>query len=311
MFWRSHHYCCHDCYHPWRSFRRGMVAMLILAFAVIGLLDYPAPGHGHPGHASSSATPVASNEARRHQRPTARHPRRESGAPRPAVRRHAHTDHQHATKHNGDHGKTTARRAAPARPATKHRSSAAGATIATADEGLNWRDFHGIELPVSAAAGPRHSRAGLAWGFADDPGGALIAAVNIAVRTSAEWGPAVFGPMISQQVTGPAKPALLRAGNRTWARLRAASPGKNPPVTQATAVEEAYRFTAYTPTAASVDLVTAGPCSDGIGVDVVTRLRVVWRHGDWRLIAPPGGDWAKVSAQVSSLAGYTIFPAAR
>jgi hypothetical protein len=183
--------------------------------------------------------------------------------------------------------------------------------MATADEGLSWRDFHGIDLPVSATAGPRHSQAGLASGYAHDPGGALVAAVNIAVRTSAEWGPAIFGRTVSLQVTGPAKAALLRADTRAWAQLGAASPGKNGQVTQATAVEEAYRFTAYTEAAASVDLVTAGPGSDGIGVDVVTRLRVTWRHGDWRLVAPPGGDWARVSAQVSSLAGYTIFPAAR
>ena len=47
FFWRSD--CCYHCerYHTWRSFRRGMAAMFILAFAVLGLLDYP---HGHHLH---------------------------------------------------------------------------------------------------------------------------------------------------------------------------------------------------------------------------------------------------------------------
>ena len=50
--------------------------------------------------------------------------------------------------------------------------------------GLRWYDFYGVELPFSAMAGPRDTRRGGAAGFAHDPLGALLAAVNIGVRAS-------------------------------------------------------------------------------------------------------------------------------
>jgi hypothetical protein len=80
---------------------------------------------------------------------------------------------------------------------------------------------------------------------------------------------------------------------------------------QPPAAEAAFRFTAYSQNAAGIDLITAGVASDGTAVLAVTRLRVLWRHGDWRLEAPPGGDWATVSSAITSLAGYTILPAER
>jgi hypothetical protein len=72
--------------------------------------------------------------------------------------------------------------------------------------------------------------------------------------------------------------------------------------------EEAFRWVAYTPASAAVDLVSAGPGSQGVTVRAVTRVEAVWDAGDWRVIAPPGGDWASSAARLSSLDGYTIFP---
>jgi hypothetical protein len=40
----------------------------------------------------------------------------------------------------------------------------------------------------------------------------------------------------------------------------------------------------------------------------VTRIGVLWSGGDWRVIAPPGGDWGNAALRLSSLSGYTIFP---
>ena len=40
----------------------------------------------------------------------------------------------------------------------------------------------------------------------------------------------------------------------------------------------------------------------------VTRVEVVWDGADWRVIAPPGGDWGNASSLLTSLNGYTIFP---
>jgi hypothetical protein len=34
----------------------------------------------------------------------------------------------------------------------------------------------------------------------------------------------------------------------------------------------------------------------------------VWRRGDWRVVAPPGGTWASSETTASSLRDYTAFP---
>ena len=74
-------------------------------------------------------------------------------------------------------------------PARATRPAPAAAPIEVA--GLRWLGFHGMQLPISAHDGPRDTRGGLASGFTDTPTGALLAAVNIGVRTAAQWGPAI------------------------------------------------------------------------------------------------------------------------
>ena len=175
--------------------------------------------------------------------------------------------------------------------------------------GWRWADFHGIALPVSAQDGPRDTRGGLASGFTGTPSGALLAAINIGVRTAAQWGPAIYAPTITRQVTGPDQAALLRNQAAAYAQLRAAAharPGQ--PAGRGYAAVAAYRFAACTPTDATADVVTAGPGSDGTTVLAATRIEVVRLHGDWRVVAPPGGDWASSATAISSLSGYRIFP---
>jgi hypothetical protein len=210
---------------------------------------------------------------------------------------------------------TTRRTTSPAagtRIRTTGSARAADLPLAAAGTGLTWSGFHGIALPGSAHDGPHHTRGGLAWGFSDTPRGALLAAVNIAVRTAAQWGPAIYQPTIRRQVTGPAARTLLAADASGYAALRAAArvrPGQ--PAGRAYAVEAAYRFTAYGPRTAAVDIVTEGPASIGTTVLAVTRIRLAWQRGDWRVIAPPGGDWASSATATSSLSGYTTFPSER
>jgi len=176
---------------------------------------------------------------------------------------------------------------------------------------VSWTNFHGIDLPVSTPAGPRAMRNGLASGFARSPAGALLAAINIAVRTAARWGPAIFRPTITQQVTGPAAGALLRADTDAYAQLRTTPHDNSKAASSSQAVEEAYRFVAYTPAAAIVEVVTTSQGASGSLVLVMTRLRVAWLRGDWRLYAPPDGDWANAATAISSLAGYTLLSAGR
>src|SRR5262249_14504728 len=89
----------------------------------------------------------------------------------------------------------------PAVPASSGGASAAPRQVSLG--GLRWSDFHGVRLPSSPADGPRETNGGLASGYSDTPLGALLAALNIAVRANAQWGPPIFGPTIRHQVTGP------------------------------------------------------------------------------------------------------------
>jgi hypothetical protein len=218
--------------------------------------------------------------------------------------RPARTRPPHAQPPATAHKKPHAARRAPARPPN--------ASPAAAGQDLSWAGFHGIQLPASATAGPRHAGGGLASGFADTPAGALLAAINIGVRTSAQWGPAIFQPTITRQVTGPDQAALLHAEASAYASLRAAAhvrPGQ--PAGRGYAAEVAWRFDAWTPAVATVDVVSAGPGSNGTTVLAATRIQVLWQRGDWRVLAPPGGNWGSSAAAISSLTGYTIFPGER
>jgi len=175
--------------------------------------------------------------------------------------------------------------------------------------GLRWSDYHGVRLPSSPAAGPRHTRSGLAWGFSDTPLGALLAALDIAVRANAQWGPDVFVPTIGNQLTGPDAAALMASCQAGYGQAsQAAHITGGRPLGNADVTEEAFRWVGWSPADATVDLVSAGPGSQGVTVRASTRVEVVWQGGDWRVVAPPGGDRGNAAARLSSLAGYTLFP---
>ena len=215
------------------------------------------------------------------------------------------------TRGHGQQRTSTVSAQAPS-PSGSSAPAAAAGTLTTAGQGVAWADFHGIALPVSAQAGPHHTRDGLAWGFHDTPRGALLAAVNIGVRTAALWGPAIYTPTVSQQVTGPGKAALLNADSSDYAALRAAAHVQaGQPAGRAYAAEAAYLFTLWSPARAVVDIVTEGPGTSGGTVLAATRIEVIWRGGDWQVVAPPRGDWGNAATRVTSLTGYTTFPAER
>ena len=201
-------------------------------------------------------------------------------------------------------------------PGPGHRPSAPSAPGTSAPRlprvslaGLRWSGYHGVQLPSSPAAGPHHTANGLAWGFADTPLGALLAALNIAVRANAQWGPDVFVPTIGNQVTGPDAAALMASCQADYGQAsQAAHITGGQPLGNAHVTEEAFRWAGWSPADATVDLVSAGPGSQGVTVRASTRVEVVWQGGDWRIVAPPGGDWGNAAAQLTSLDGYTVFP---
>ncbi len=205
----------------------------------------------------------------------------------------------------GAAGSSAAPRRSPAASAPAGGSQLPQVSLA----GLRWSYYHGVELPSSPAAGPRDTGGGLASGFTDTPLGALLAALNIAVRANAQWGPDIYGPTIRDQVTGPDAAALLSGCQADYAQAsQAAHITGGAPLGNAYVSEEAFRWVAWTPSDATVDLVSAGPGSQGTTVQATTRVEVVWSGGDWQVVAPPGGDWGNAAAELSSLSGYTVFP---
>ncbi len=174
---------------------------------------------------------------------------------------------------------------------------------------VRWSGFYGVELPVSAQAGPSGTSGGVATGFAHSPLGALLAAVNIGVRANAQWGPRIFTAVIRGQVTGPDAAALLASCQAAYDQAaQSAGVTGGQPLGTVDVTEEAFRWITYTPAAAILDLAVAGPGAGGATVRASVQMQVIWDGGDWKVVAPPGGDWGTSAAGLSSLAGYTAFP---
>ncbi|HEU5023622.1 MAG TPA: hypothetical protein VFV01_01750 [Spirillospora sp.] len=172
--------------------------------------------------------------------------------------------------------------------------------------GMAWRDYHGVVLPYSAGDGPRIVRGDLASGFARTPLGALLAAVHVAVRANAQWGPKVFEPTIEDQVVGPDAASLLAATQGQYDKQRGHLRGGEA-LGRAYAVLEGFRWQGYSSDTASLDLVSAGPGDSDVTARAVTRLQLQWRDDDWRVVAPPGGTWGGSATSIPSPDGYVRF----
>lgn len=167
----------------------------------------------------------------------------------------------------------------------------------------------GAVVPVSATAGPARTAGGLASGYADTPAGAVIAAVNIAVRVSGQLGPAIFVPTISRQVTGTAAQELLSAAWQEYSQAGGSQPSAaGGPAGPATAAVTAFQVTAWSPGQADITLTAAA--SPGSHEQVTVPLRLQWLGGDWRLVAPPGGDFTASPAASRVPSGFTALPGA-
>jgi len=179
--------------------------------------------------------------------------------------------------------------------------------ISISTSGWHAVSLDGTLVPESPQSGPAYGPWPLAAGFADDQAGAVLAAVNIAARTSGQLGPDIFTATISRQVTGTAAAALLSAAWKDYA----AAVGTHPPASTggpagtADASARAVRLAAWTPAAATVDVLAGA--DNGTGPGLVIPLQVRWIAGDWRLVAPPGGVFTGTPA-AADLAGFTALP---
>ena len=180
-------------------------------------------------------------------------------------------------------------------------------TIAVSTAGWRAVNLDGTEVPLSQQAGPQQGPWPLAAGFADTPAGAVLAAVNIAVRTSGQLGPAIFQPTIAQQVTGPGAGALLSAAENDYATAARQNPPTSTggPAGTANASARAFRLTSWTAATADIDVLAGA--DNGSGPGAVVHVQVRWLDGDWRLVAPTSGVLAATAAK-ADLQGFTPLP---
>ncbi len=192
-------------------------------------------------------------------------------------------------------------------PARTPGSPAAGpAAVSTA--GWYAVALDGTVVPASRQAGPGKGPWPLAAGFADSPAGAVLAAVNIAVRSGGQAGPDIFAATISRQVTGPTATALLDAAWTDYAAASDQHPPARPggPAGTADATLRAFRLVSFSAAAAVVEVLAAADSTGG--KQVVIRLQVRWLDGDWRLVAPPGGSFSAAAVPHAVLSGFTSLP---
>ncbi|MGC5033803.1 hypothetical protein [Micromonospora sp. DT229] len=163
-----------------------------------------------------------------------------------------------------------------------------------APNGIRWELIGPIAVPVSDSAGPKQTTDTTASGYAHSPEGALMAAAQIMVRSSHTLGRERWEPTIEQQFV----PSADR--NKLLAELRAADTGPADP--GALSQIAGFSYQSYTPDTAVIGLVLRAP-SAGTPRYHVLSLTLLWRDGDWRMQAPPGGTWLSVNRVTDSLSG--------
>jgi len=171
---------------------------------------------------------------------------------------------------------------------------------------VTWSEIYGAPIPTSAA-GPHKSEKGLAAGFDQSPDGAVLAGIHILTRASGTYGPKVFRPTINLQMVGSDKGILLSKVEAEYQRLKALGPtGRNGELVTELAKGRqqdsgvwGYRLDGYTPDTAFVQLLSrTTPAGSAQPTYVNVGLSLKWAEGDWRLSAPPQGEWKNVSRLV-------------
>ena len=199
-------------------------------------------------------------------------------------------------------------------PASPEVPTGPAGEVVLSGEDVSWQRLCGIELPVSTRHGP-HDRGGLrAVGFARGPTGAVLAGLHLAVRVSPQLGPSVFVPTLAEQVTGPDAAVFTQLVHVQYQQLQqAAHTGYGRPVCPIYGRFTGYLLDSHTATAASLRLLIEAPGPGGGPQLASVLVQLSWLDGDWRLVAPPRGDWARVRTLLpaSAAAGYHPLPAGR
>ena len=186
--------------------------------------------------------------------------------------------------------------AAPAPPAELTSTSVARsdqALLLVAPE-VDWQLFAGVPLPYSRTAGPLSVDGPVYGGYERSQTGALIAAAQLGNRYLLTPGD-LWRDVVEQQV-------LPGVGRDVFARNRAGVDADDPPGTYGQPA--GFRFVAFTPDVASIQLVSRFPTSGNLQVVTVT---VKWARGDWRLELQPDGGSSPTAQAVRDLDGFVVW----
>jgi hypothetical protein len=185
----------------------------------------------------------------------------------------------------------------------------------TPPQTAGWRDttVDGAPVPESASDGPSKLTSSTASGFTDTESGAVLAAVNITVRTSGQLGPAVFSPTITSQVTGEWQETLMGAAWQEYQESGSQS-ADGAPSAKATMTVTGFKIGSWSPGSAAVTL--AVDADSARYEEVTVPVKLTWTGGDWRLVAPASGQYAATPAAAPSCGapvprGFTALPAVR
>jgi hypothetical protein len=176
-----------------------------------------------------------------------------------------------------------------------------------ADQGPDfvWQPYtQGHDLPVSRASGPTRQTGGRAAGFARSELGAALAAIHLGQRIDPAAGPRVFEPTIKEQVIGPDAGTLKDRTTAIYEQERKAQDkAPNEPLNLGGANVVGYHIDSYTPEAATVAVFTA---YDDRSQLFSFRNDLRWSDGDWRLVAPTGGDVSTTLTRIPSYPPGTV-----
>jgi len=161
---------------------------------------------------------------------------------------------------------------------------------------LDWQLFTGVPLPYSKTAGPSRVDGPLYRGYARSQTGALIAATQLATRYLLTPGQG-WREVLDRQV-------LPGTGREIFARLRSTVDQDAAPGTYGHPA--GFRFVAFTPDVAAIQLVSRFPRTGSLQVVVVT---VKWTGGDWRLQLQPDGSSSPTAQAVPDLDGFVVWGA--
>ena len=159
---------------------------------------------------------------------------------------------------------------------------------------VDWQLFAGVPLPYSRTAGPLVVDGPVYNGYARSQTGALIAAVQIGTRYLVTPGEG-WRKVLGRQV-------LPGLGRDVFARNRAGVDVDDPPGTYGQPA--GFRFVAYTPDVASIQLVSRFPTTGNLQVVTVT---VHWADGDWRLQLQPDGGSSPTAQAAADLDGFVVW----